>query len=160
MEALMVNAFSGAMGSLLAKHGALLEKDFKLAKDEKKEIVSLRDKMSSINAFLMKLSAMEEPVYVQLRELHSKVHELAYDMEDCVGIFMHNLGSDKKRLLHGLKMLRARYVTATLIKTLKVWAAGIGNWYELMTRLPGWPRAVCVDLRIQALTQMLPFFKA
>ncbi|GJN15986.1 hypothetical protein PR202_gb02936 [Eleusine coracana subsp. coracana] len=151
MEALMVSAFSGAMGSLLAKLGALLEKDFKLAKDAKKEIISLRDEMSSINAFLMKLSAMEEPVDVQLRELRSKVRELAYDMEDCVDIFMHNLGSNKKGLLHGLKMLRARYETATLIKTLKARAVGIGNWYELMTRLPGWPRTVWVDPRIQAL---------
>lgn len=65
----MVSAFSGSMGSLLAKLATLIEKDFKLAKDAKKQIGSLRDEMSSINAFLMKLSAMEEPVDVQLREL-------------------------------------------------------------------------------------------
>lgn len=154
----MVSAFSGAMGSLVAKLGALLEKDFKLAKDAKKEIGSLRDEMSSINAFLMKLSAVEEPVDIQLRELRSRVHELAYDMEDCVDIFMHSMG--KRGLLHVLKKLRARYDIAKLVTALKARAAGIGNWYELSIQLPAShtsslqlpiPRAVCVDPRIQAL---------
>jgi len=80
----VVSAFSGAMASLLSKLTGLLAQDFKLARSVKEDIVSLRDEMSTINASLMELSQMEEPIDDLHRELRGKVRELAYDMEDCV----------------------------------------------------------------------------
>ena len=59
MAVATVSAFSGAMGSVLAKLAALLADDFKLAKGAKKDIVSLRDEMSSIGALLARMDGME-----------------------------------------------------------------------------------------------------
>ena len=119
----MVSAFSGAMKSLLAKLATLLEKDYKLIKSVRKDITSLRDEMSSMNALLMKLSEVEE-LDVQDKEWRDKVRELAYDMEDCVDIFMNDLdhGDAKARLMHGLKTLKTRYKIANQIKDLKAQA--------------------------------------
>ncbi|CAN6180026.1 unnamed protein product [Urochloa humidicola] len=152
MEAGMVSAFSGAMGSLLTKLAALLEKDFKLASGAKKDIVFLRDEMRSINTSLMVLSEMEEPIDPLHRELRDKVRELAYDMEDCVDIYMHRIGdANRAGFLHDLKTLGARYETAKLIRDLKARVEQLGNRHKLLVQLPERPRAVRVDPRIQAL---------
>ncbi|XP_066397098.1 disease resistance protein RGA5-like [Miscanthus floridulus] len=154
MEAAMVSAFSGAMGSVLSKLAGLLEKDFKLARGVKEDIVSLRDEMSTINASLMELSQMEEPIDDLHRELRAKVRELAYDMEDCLDISMHRLGDPSKAgFLRELKSLRARCEIAKLISALKARVAQLGNRHKLILQLPERPRAVCVDPRIQALYQ-------
>ncbi|CAD6225762.1 unnamed protein product [Miscanthus lutarioriparius] len=154
MEAAMVSAFSGAMGSVLSKLAGLPEKDFKLARGVKEDIVSLRDEMSTINASLMELSQMEEPIDDLHRELRAKVRELAYDMEDCLNISMHRLGDPSKAgFLRELKSLRARCEIAKLISALKARVAQLGNRHKLILQLPERPRAVCVDPRIQALYQ-------
>ncbi|KAG2630336.1 disease resistance protein RGA5-like [Panicum virgatum] len=155
MAVATVSAFSGAMGSVLAKLAALLADDFKLAKGAKKDIVSLRDEMSTINASLMVLSEMEEPMDAPHRELRDKVRELAYDMEDCLDVSMHRLGdaSGKAGLLGELKTLGARYKIATLIRALTDRVAALGDRRKLVLQLPERPpsRAVRVDPRIQAL---------
>ncbi|CAL5075642.1 unnamed protein product [Urochloa decumbens] len=149
MEAAMVSAFSGAMGSLLTKLAGLLEKDFKLASSAKKDILFLRDEMRSINTSLMVLSEMDEPIDLPHRELRDKVRELAYDMEDCVDIYTHS--ANKAGFLYDLKTLGARYETAKLIKDLKARVEQLGNRHNLFVQLPERPRAVRVDPRIQAL---------
>ncbi|CAL5017714.1 unnamed protein product [Urochloa decumbens] len=60
MEGVMMSAVTGAISSLLTKFATLLEKNYKLNKGVKKEITSLRDEMSSMNALLMDLSSMDE----------------------------------------------------------------------------------------------------
>ncbi|CAL5090184.1 unnamed protein product [Urochloa decumbens] len=145
----MVSAFSGAMGSLLTKLAALVEKDFKLASGVKKDIIFLRDEMKSINTSLMVLSEMDEPIDLPRRELRDKVRELAYDMEDCVDIYTRS--ANKAGFLHDLKTLGARYETAKLIKDLKARVEQLGNRQNLFIQLPERPRVVHVDPRIQAL---------
>ncbi|CAL5090187.1 unnamed protein product [Urochloa decumbens] len=152
MEAAMVSAFSGAMGSLLTKLAGLVEKDFKLASRAKKDILFLRDEMQSINTSLMELSKMDEPIDQPHRELRDKVRELAYDMEDCVDIYKHGVGGPNKAgFLHNLKTLGARYETAKLIKDLKARVEQLGNRHRLFVQLPERPRTVHIDPRMQAL---------
>ncbi|KAG0542796.1 hypothetical protein BDA96_02G134600 [Sorghum bicolor] len=138
MEMPVVSALSGVMGSLLSKLTGLLVQDLKLARGVKQDIVSLRDEMSTINASLMELSQMEEPINDLHRELRGKVRELAYDMEDCLDISMHRLGDAG---------------SPKLISALKARVAQLGDRHKLMIQLPKHPRAVRVDPRIQVLYQ-------
>ncbi|CAD6220076.1 unnamed protein product [Miscanthus lutarioriparius] len=102
----------------------------------------------------MELSQMEEPIDDLHRELRGKVRELAYDMEDCVDIFMHRLDDvSKAGFLRELKTLRARCEIAKLISALKARVARLGNRHKLIIQLPEHPRAVRVDPRIQVLYQ-------
>ncbi|CAN6171874.1 unnamed protein product, partial [Urochloa humidicola] len=115
--------------------------------------VFLRDEMRSINTSLMVLSEMDEPIDLPHRELRDKVRELAYDMEDCVDIYMHGVGDPNKAgFLHRLKTLGARYETAKLIKDLKARVEQLGNRHKLLIQLPERPPTLPgVDPRIQAL---------
>ncbi|WVZ63043.1 hypothetical protein U9M48_012714 [Paspalum notatum var. saurae] len=142
----------------MEKLAALLEKDLKLARGTKEGIVFLRGEMSTLNALLMTLSEMEEPIDVMHRELRGKVRELAYDMEDCLDISMHRLGVASKAagLLRDLKTLGARRDITTMVTDLKARVAELGNRHQLMMQLPpDQPErsraAVRVDPRIQAL---------
>ncbi|CAL5017712.1 unnamed protein product [Urochloa decumbens] len=94
MEGVMMSAVTGAISSLLTKFATLLEKNYKLNKGVKKEITSLRDEMSSMNALLMDLSSMDE-LNEQQKEWRDKVRELSYDMEDCIDIFVNDRSSGK-----------------------------------------------------------------
>ena len=154
IEGVMVSAFSGAMNSLLTKLATLLEKDYKLLKDVRKDITSLRGEMSSMNALLVKLSE-EEELDVQDKEWRDKVRELAYDMEDCVDIFMNDLdqGGGKAWLMNRFKKLKTRYKIANRIKDLKARAVEVKEChdrYKFDERIVR-PRAVAVDPRVLAL---------
>lgn len=85
----MVSAVTGVISPLLRKLAALLEKKYKLSKDAKKEITSLKDEMSSMSALLVKLSRTEE-LDEQQKDWRDKVRELSYGMEDCIDIFMND----------------------------------------------------------------------
>ncbi|OEL15272.1 hypothetical protein BAE44_0023709 [Dichanthelium oligosanthes] len=87
MDGVMVSVVTGETSSLFTKFATLLEKKYKLNKGVK-EIISLRDEMSSMNALLMKLSRMEE--LDEQQEWRDKVRELSYDMEDCIDIFFND----------------------------------------------------------------------
>ncbi|CAL4904908.1 unnamed protein product [Urochloa decumbens] len=156
MEGLMVSVSTGVINSVLKKFTTLLE-EYKLIKDVNKDITSLRDEMSSMNALLVKMSNMEE-LDVQQQEWRNKVRELAYDTEDCIDIFMHKLGDGdvKKGLLHQLKALKACYNIANLIVKLKSRAVEVCDHryrYMLDDGMSGSSghRAVAIDPRIQAL---------
>ena len=80
MEGVIAVAMTGAMSSLLSKLAALLEKKYRLSKDAKKEIISLKDEMSSMNALLLKLSRFDE------------LDEQQKDWRDKVRVLMPRMG--------------------------------------------------------------------
>uniref|UniRef100_A0A0D9V081 NB-ARC domain-containing protein n=1 Tax=Leersia perrieri TaxID=77586 RepID=A0A0D9V081_9ORYZ len=109
--------------------------------------------MSSMDALLVKLAAMEE-LDVQRKDWRDKVRELSFDMEDCIDIFMHKVGDAdaKSGLMQRLKMLKARYKIANLMKQLKARAVEISNcrdryWLDE----PGRSGVVPIDPRMQAI---------
>ncbi|KAL6847441.1 hypothetical protein ACP4OV_023294 [Aristida adscensionis] len=87
MEAAVVSAAHGAMGSLLAKLAALLTDKYKLAKEAKGQVMFLKAELESMYVFLKKMSDTEEPD-MQDKWWAIEVRELSYDIEDSVNEFM------------------------------------------------------------------------
>ncbi|CAO1939073.1 unnamed protein product [Urochloa humidicola] len=148
MEGVMVSAVTGAISSLLTKFAALLEKKYKLSKGVKKEIASMRDEMSSMNALLVNLSRMEE-LDEQQKDWRDKVRELSYDMEDCIDIFFNDCGGGKAGLF---KELLASYKIAKRIEELKARAVQVSNCNDryMVPVSISQPCLVTVDPRITA----------
>jgi len=119
-----VSISAGVMNSLLSKLTTLLSDEFKLLKSVRKEVKFLKDELSSMNALIRKLEDVEE-LDVQAREWRDKVRELAFDFEDCIDVFMCNLGGEgEKAGLIGksarqIKKLRLRRHLASQIHELK-----------------------------------------
>jgi hypothetical protein len=80
-----------------------------------------------MNSLLHKLSELGDELDVQRKEWKNKVRELAYDIEDCIDVFMHQLrpgdGSKKAGLIRKLtmkiKQLRRGHRIAFQIQELK-----------------------------------------
>jgi hypothetical protein len=101
MEAAVVSASHGAMGSLLAKLGELLTAKYKLLKEAKGQIMFLKAELESMHAFLKKISDTEEPDE-QDKCWGKEVRELSYDIEDSVCEFMLRVERDSSKP-HGFK---------------------------------------------------------
>ena len=91
MEATLVSASTGVMNSLLAKLAALVSGEYKLLKLVHGEIVFLESDLRSMNALLQRLADMQN-LDPQMTEWRDRVRELAYDIEDCIDLFMHQRG--------------------------------------------------------------------
>ncbi|KAL6641663.1 hypothetical protein ACP70R_019844 [Stipagrostis hirtigluma subsp. patula] len=92
-----VSVSTGVMGPLLNKLSALIEGDYKLLEGLKLDIRFLRDELTTMNAFLMKLGAMEKLHDPLLKDCRDNIRELSYDVEDCIDIFMHKLNRGKAK---------------------------------------------------------------
>ncbi|KAL6851956.1 hypothetical protein ACP4OV_020141 [Aristida adscensionis] len=120
----IVSASTGVMNSLLSKLTTLLGDEYKLLKGVRKEVRFLKDELSSMNALLQKLAGTEQ-LDVQAKEWRDKVRELAYDIEDCIDVFMHNLGGDGdkdgliRKAARRIRKLRVRHQLASQIQELK-----------------------------------------
>jgi hypothetical protein len=120
----IVSVSAGVMNSLLSKLTTLLGDEYKLLKGVRNEVRFLKDELSSMNALMRKLADMEE-LDVQAREWRDKVRELAYDCEDCIDVFMHNLdcegekGSLIRKSASRIKKLRIRWHLASEVHELK-----------------------------------------
>ncbi|XP_044978580.1 disease resistance protein RGA5-like [Hordeum vulgare subsp. vulgare] len=90
MERIMVSAATGVMNSLLTKLMQLMSDEYKLQKAVKSKIGSLKLELSSINAFLKKLSDKDD-LDPQTKEWRDQVREMAYEIEDCIDNYMHKL---------------------------------------------------------------------
>ncbi|CAL5032947.1 unnamed protein product [Urochloa decumbens] len=126
MEGVMVSVVTGAISSLITKFAALLEEKYKLSKGVKKEIASMKDKMSSMNALLVDLSRMDV-LNEQQKDWRDKVRELSYDMEDCIDIFFNDCGDGKVGIF---KELMASYKIAKRIEELKAREEQVRNCHD------------------------------
>ncbi|TVU48828.1 hypothetical protein EJB05_00107, partial [Eragrostis curvula] len=87
MEAAVVSAAHGAMGSLLRKLGDLLTDKYRLLKGAKGQIMFLKAELEHMHAFLKKISDTDEPDE-QDKCWAKEVRELSYDIEDSINEFM------------------------------------------------------------------------
>uniref|UniRef100_A0A0D9X0L4 NB-ARC domain-containing protein n=1 Tax=Leersia perrieri TaxID=77586 RepID=A0A0D9X0L4_9ORYZ len=102
MEAAVVSASHGAMGSLLGKLGDLLTARYNLLKEAKGQIMFLQAELESIYAFLKRISDAEEPAE-QDKCWAKQVRELSYDIEDSVNEFMLRVEHKCSSKPHGFK---------------------------------------------------------
>jgi len=114
MEAAVVSASAGAMGSLLRKLGELLTAEYKLLKEAKGQIMFLKAELESMYVFLKKISDSEEPDE-QDKCWAKEVRELSYDIEDSISEFMLRVERDSSKP-HGFKgfITRSTKLLATM----------------------------------------------
>jgi len=128
MAGIAVSASTGVMNSLLSKLSILLSDQYKQLKGVRKDIEFLSRELAHMSAALETLANMEK-LEPQTEVWRDMVREMAYDIEDCIDIFMHHHGQgvDKDGLLNKISgkisMLRAQYKLANKIQELKarVW---------------------------------------
>ena len=124
MAAIAVSASTGVMNSLLSKLSILLSDQYKQLKGVRKDIEFLSRELIDMNAALEKLADMDK-MDVQTRVWRDKVREMAYDIEDCIDVFMHHLGQghDKdglfRKTARKIRKLRVHYQIANKIQELK-----------------------------------------
>lgn len=124
-----VSISQGALGSLLKKLNNLLADECARLKGVRREIRSLRSELNHMNAALQKCSMLENPD-IQVKVWTKEVRELAYDIEDCIDMFIDGVGTDEhhgpggikeffRKSARRLKTLGTRHHIANQIKELK-----------------------------------------
>nr|UBY07543.1 NBS-LRR disease resistance protein [Dasypyrum villosum] len=98
----VVSAAHGAFGPLLEKLTTLLIDEYARLKGVRREIRSLRSELSSMHAALKEYTKLEDP-NDQVKTWISLVRELAYDIEDALDKFLHQLGNGNGRHHGGFK---------------------------------------------------------
>uniref|UniRef100_A0A0E0MLF8 Rx N-terminal domain-containing protein n=1 Tax=Oryza punctata TaxID=4537 RepID=A0A0E0MLF8_ORYPU len=100
MAGAFVSASVGVLNTLLTKLSTLIDGEYKLLKGVKKDIIFLRNELSNISVFLEHLSNNEDRLDGSNKEWRNNMYELAYDIEDCIGLFIYKLscGSKIKKL--------------------------------------------------------------
>ncbi|KAF7076542.1 hypothetical protein CFC21_081176 [Triticum aestivum] len=100
----VVSAAHGAFGPLLEKLTTLLVDEYARLKGVRREIRSLRSELSSMHAALKEYTKLEDP-NDQVKTWISLVRELAYDTEDALDKFVHQLVNGSRRHHGGFKKL-------------------------------------------------------
>jgi len=124
MAGIAVSASTGVMNSLLSKLSILLSDQYKQLKGVRKDIEFLSRELAHMSVALETLANMEK-LEPQTKVWRNMVREMAYDIEDCIDVFMHHHGRgvDKDGLLDKLSgkisKLRAHYKLASKIQELK-----------------------------------------
>lgn len=158
MEA--VSASMGVMAPLLTKLATLLgDKCYKL-KGVRKDIEFLRSELAEMNVVLEKLADMER-LDGQQKLWRDNVREMAYDIEDCIDVFMYHLGDghNKDGLLQKtarkIRKLRVRYQIANKIQELKARVMEVAQrrsrYIGLGEATTSCPKVVEIDPRLPAL---------
>nr|TKW10223.1 hypothetical protein SEVIR_6G148100v2 [Setaria viridis] len=152
------SALMGVIDPLLDKLSAVLQKDHAKLKGVSQNIAFLRDELSSMNTVLAMVSESDE-VNPLMKEWMCQLRELAYDIEDCIEIFMHHLNRDGAcnsfihKMISKIITLKACYQIGDQINELKERALEVSDRhkrYEL--DLSGQcSKSVVIDPRLPAL---------
>ncbi|VAI63687.1 unnamed protein product [Triticum turgidum subsp. durum] len=96
MEAALVGVATGALKPVLGKLGTLLGEEYRRFKGVRKEIKSLTHELAAMEAFLLKMSEVEDPD-AQDKVWMNEVRELSYDMEDAIDDFMQSVDDEDEK---------------------------------------------------------------
>ncbi|KAF8721803.1 hypothetical protein HU200_022987 [Digitaria exilis] len=88
----VVSAAHGVLGPLLGKLNSLLADECARLKGVRREIRSLRSELISMHAAVQTYNMLQNP-NAQVKAWISLVRELAYDTEDVIDKFVHQLGN-------------------------------------------------------------------
>ncbi|XP_066333622.1 disease resistance protein PIK6-NP-like [Miscanthus floridulus] len=94
----MANAATSVLGSVIGKLAAMLTEKYQLSRNVMRGIRFLRDELSTMEAVLLRHEDKDDDQIDPLaKDWRSKVHELSYDIEDCIDRFMlnHSHGGSK-----------------------------------------------------------------
>ncbi|CAM0149983.1 unnamed protein product [Urochloa decumbens] len=158
MATIAVSASTGVMNSLLSKLSILLGDKYKQLKGVRKDIEFFSRELPNMCAALEMLANVEK-LDPQTKVWRDMVRETAYDIDDCIDIFMHNLGQggDKEGLLDKIsgkiRKLRAHNKLADKIQELKVRVVQQSESRDRykITEAAGSPIVPPVDPRVQAM---------
>ncbi|XP_037451132.1 disease resistance protein Pik-1-like [Triticum dicoccoides] len=136
MEAALVSVATGALKPVLGKLALLLGNEYRTFKAVRKEIKSLTHELAAMDAFLTKMSEVEDPD-VQDKVWMNEVRELSYDIEDAIDDFMQSIGDKDekpddfiekiKNSLEKLGKMKARRRISTEIQDLKKQIIEVGD---------------------------------
>uniref|UniRef100_A0A0E0QAU1 Uncharacterized protein n=1 Tax=Oryza rufipogon TaxID=4529 RepID=A0A0E0QAU1_ORYRU len=129
MEHAVVSAAEGAIHTLLGKLGTIVLQEAQLLGGIRGELQHLKDELESMTAFLQDLSGRDE-CGKQVKIWKKHVREIAYDIEDCIDEFKHQLGDSSsaggsgpvvffRKATHILQTTRVRHQIAKQIQELK-----------------------------------------
>uniref|UniRef100_A0A0E0A5C7 Uncharacterized protein n=1 Tax=Oryza glumipatula TaxID=40148 RepID=A0A0E0A5C7_9ORYZ len=121
----------GAVRSLLCKLGCLLTEETWLVQGVHGEIQYIKDELECMNAFLRNLT-ISQIHDDQVRIWMKQVREIAYDSEDCIDEFIHNLGESSEMgffrgLISMFRKLASRQRIALQLQELKARAQDVGE---------------------------------
>jgi tRNA A37 threonylcarbamoyladenosine biosynthesis protein TsaE len=158
MEAALVTVSTGVMKPLLSKLTDLLGEEYVKLKGVRKQIKFLRDELSAMSPTLDMLADAEQ-LDPNMREWRDKLRELAYDLEDCVDVFVVRVDHKRDGLSvlewfsHELNKLKARHDLANQIEELKARVIETSDRHKRydLTQLKNKPSSSSVDPRLQAL---------
>uniref|UniRef100_A0A0D9WM57 NB-ARC domain-containing protein n=1 Tax=Leersia perrieri TaxID=77586 RepID=A0A0D9WM57_9ORYZ len=127
----IVTVYKGAVRSLLCKLGRLLTEETWLVQGVHGEIQYIKDELECMNAFLHNLT-ISEIHDDQVRIWMKQVREIAYDSEDCIDEFTHNLGESSEMgffrgIISILRKIACRHRIAVQLQELKARAQDVGE---------------------------------
>ncbi|KAF7087330.1 hypothetical protein CFC21_090530 [Triticum aestivum] len=96
MEAALVGVATGALKPVLGKLGTLLAEEYRRFKGVRKEIKSLTHELAAMEAFLLRMSEVEDPD-AQDKVWMNEVRELSYDMVDAIDDFMQSVDDEDEK---------------------------------------------------------------
>ncbi|KAF7086894.1 hypothetical protein CFC21_090149 [Triticum aestivum] len=124
-----VSASHGVLGPLLGKLTSLLAGECARLKGVRREIRSLKSELSGVHAAVHKYTTLQDPD-VQVKAWISLLRELAYDIEDVIDKFIHQLGTSGhhqggfkeffRKTARRLKTIGSRRGLASQIDDLKI----------------------------------------
>lgn len=129
----MMNAVTGAMGSLLPMLGELLKEEYNLQTDAKADVQFLERELTSIQVALHKVGSVpRDQLEEQVRLWANDVRDLSYHANDIIDAFLVRVDSLRpptnpncfkrlmKRMANFFKKAKARRQIATAIRDIKV----------------------------------------
>ncbi|XP_048536856.1 disease resistance protein Pik-2-like [Triticum urartu] len=111
----VVSSSLGVLGPLLGKLTGLLADECARLKGVRREIRSLRSELTCMHGAVQKYTTLQDPD-VQVKAWISLLRELAYDIEDVIDKFIHQLGNEGHQHQGGFKEFFRK--TARRLKTL------------------------------------------
>ncbi|XBI50678.1 hypothetical protein VPH35_114049 [Triticum aestivum] len=136
MEEALVGVATGVLKPVLWKLTTLLGDEYKRFQGVRKEIKSLTHELAAMEAFLLRMSEVEDPD-AQDKVWMNEVRELSYDMEDAIDDFMQSVDDEDekpdgfiakiKNSLGKLGKLNFRRQTGRDIQDLKKQITEVGN---------------------------------
>ncbi|KAM3245149.1 hypothetical protein ACQJBY_056465 [Aegilops geniculata] len=126
----VVSASHGVLGPLLGKLTGLLAGECARLKGVRREIRSLRSELTCMHGAVQKYTTLQDPD-VQVKAWISLLRELAYDIEDVIDKFIHQLGNEGhphqggfkeffRKTARRLKTMGSRRGIASQIEDLKI----------------------------------------
>ncbi|CAL4916670.1 unnamed protein product [Urochloa decumbens] len=127
-----ISVAEGSLGVVLEKL-QLLAAECSRIKGLPRQMSFLRSELAAMQALLLKVAAMEEPVDVQVQAWAREVREMAYDVEDCVDAFSRQQRAASSRGRGGAREFFSK--CGRLLKTLRSWRQFADQIDELKARV-------------------------